>query len=66
MIPQGIEKHIVTVMVTIITALLCWIGYTTQQTAVGVAELRVEIRGVSANTDRIERLESRVFELERR
>lgn len=44
---RGLEKHIITIAVSLITALLVWVGYSTQQTAVGVAELRVEVRQIS-------------------
>lgn len=58
---RGIEKHIITIAVSVITALLVWVGYSTQQTAVGVAELRVEVRAISAFqmeiNDRVHRLE---------
>jgi hypothetical protein len=62
---DGLEKHAVTVLVGIITALLVWIGYTTQQTAIGVARLEVQISGVSQNSERINRLESRLLDVER-
>lgn len=60
----GVEKHIVTVMISIITVLLIWIGWTTQQTAVGVAKLQVQIEGISVNKERLDRFEERLLKIE--
>ena len=68
MIPKdakGLERHIVTVLTAIMTALLCWIGYTTQQTAVAVAQLSIQIEGIAANAHRLDRFDDRIRELER-
>ncbi len=48
------ERHAVSVMVFVVTGLLGFIGYTTWQTSVGVAELRVEVRALSVSTIRLE------------
>ncbi len=46
---SGIEKHIITIAVSVMTALLLWIGYSTNNTAISVAEMRVELRGLSTS-----------------
>lgn len=58
------EQVLLGISTTIVVLLLGWIGSQTQDTAVGVAELRVEVRQISFNSDRIIRLEERIRELE--
>jgi cell division protein FtsB len=61
---NGFEKYFPTVIASVITALLFWIGYTTQNTSLGVAKLQVQIEGIPANTSRLDRLERRVLDIE--
>lgn len=58
------QRHATTVLTTVITVLLCWIGFTTHQTAVAVAEVSVKLEGIGGNAARIERLEERLRDLE--
>lgn len=63
---QGFERHAITILVSVITAVLVWIGYTTNQTAIGVAELRVEMRTMTQSSqDTFSTLDRRVRYLER-
>lgn len=63
---NNFERHTAIVLAGVITSLLVWIGLTTQSTAIGIAELRVEVRGISTNAQRIERIEKQLDALEYR
>ena len=41
---RGFERHAQTVIVLILTALLLWVGNTTQEMAVALAKLEVEVK----------------------
>lgn len=60
------EKHSQGILAAVITALLGWIGFTTWQTSIGIAELRIEVRNVSVNAARLNDLDARLREVERR
>lgn len=52
MISNAFERHAQTVMVLMLVALLLWVGATTQNTAVAIAEMRVEIAYLKVSVDR--------------
>ena len=58
---SGVEKHIITIAVSVMTALLLWIGYSTNNTAISIAELRVEVRSMANSMGNHEK---RIHELE--
>lgn len=43
-VSSAFERHTQTALVMLLVALLLWVGNTTQQTSIEVAELKVEIR----------------------
>lgn len=45
---NALERHAQTVLVLLLVALLLWVGNTTQNTAVAVAEMRVELAFLKA------------------
>ena len=51
-ISNAFERHAQTVMVLMLVALLLWVGATTQNTAVAIAEMRVEIAYLKVSVDR--------------
>lgn len=61
-----LETHLLTAAVAIMTALLGWIALSTHQTAVDVAALNVKVENITANSERIDRMENRLHELESR
>ena len=46
------ERHTQTALVLLLVALLLWVGGTTQNTAVSVAEMRVEVAYLKAAIER--------------
>jgi len=64
------ERHAQTTLAMILVALLLWVGKTVQDTAVGVAELRVEVgflkRAHEQPNIRLDDLEHRMTLLEQR
>lgn len=75
MISNTVERHTQTVVVLILAALLLWVGNTTQDTSVSVAEMRIEIAFLKAAAiaptpeiemlnERVDRLTTRVINLE--
>jgi len=42
-ISNSFERHAQTALVLLLVALLVWVGSTTQQTSVAIAELRIEV-----------------------
>lgn len=64
------ERHAQTVLVLLLVALLLWVGNTTQQTAVAVAEMRVEINflkvAIESRNAQILNIENRLSDIERR
>lgn len=51
-IPNSFERHAQTSLVLLLVALLLWVGSTTQQTAVSIAEMRIEIAYMKAVTSK--------------
>lgn len=49
---RAFERHAQTALVLLLVALLLWVGNTTQQTAVTVAEMRVEIAYLKLSVER--------------
>ena len=75
MISNTVERHTQTVVVLVLAALLLWVGNTTQDTSVSVAEMRIEIAFLKAAAigpapeiemlnERVDRLTTRVTNLE--
>jgi hypothetical protein len=50
-ITNTFERHAQTALVLLLVALLLWVGNTTQQTAVTVAEMRVEMAYLKVKVD---------------
>jgi hypothetical protein len=50
-VSRAFERHTQTALVLLLVALLLWVGNTTQQTAVTVAEMRVELAYLKAKVD---------------
>ncbi len=48
MLSSAFERHAQTALVLVLVALLLWVGNTTQNTAVTVAEMRVEVAFLKA------------------
>jgi len=44
---KGLERHAQTVIVLVLTALLLWVGNTTQEMSVALAKLEVEVKYLS-------------------
>lgn len=51
-ISTSMERHTQTALVLLLVALLLWVGGTTQNTAVSVAEMRVEVAYLKAAIER--------------
>ena len=49
---RAFERHAQTALVLLLVALLLWVGSTTQNTAVSVAEMRVEIAYLKLSVER--------------
>ena len=45
---RGMERHVTTVLVMVVVAILLWIGATVSKTQVSVAEMRVQIAFMQA------------------
>lgn len=52
MVTNAFERHAQTALVLLLVALLLWVGSTTQETSVSVAELRVEIAYLKVSVER--------------
>ena len=74
-ISNTVERHTQTVVVLVLAALLFWVGNTTQETSVSVAEMRIEVAflkeaaerpapGIKNLNERVDRLNTRVINLE--
>lgn len=74
-ISNTVERHTQTVVVLVLAALLLWVGNTTQETSVSVAEMRIEVAflkaaavgpspGIKILNERVDRLSIRVTNLE--
>ena len=50
-VTRAFERHAQTALVLLLVALLLWVGNTTQQTAVTVAEMRVEMAYLKVKVD---------------
>lgn len=50
-ITNAFERHAQTALVLLLVALLLWVGSTTQDTSVAVAEMRIEISYLKASVD---------------
>jgi hypothetical protein len=50
-ITNAFERHAQTALVLLLVALLLWVGSTTQDTSVAVAEMRIEISYLKAAVD---------------
>ena len=65
---RAFERHAQTALVLVLVALLLWVGDTTQNTSLVVAEMRVELAFLKASnekpSDEIKLLNSRVDTLE--
>lgn len=63
------ERHTQTVLALLVTALLVWVGSTTQQTAVAIAELKAEISFMrqtrQADRLKLSNIDSRLSAVER-
>lgn len=61
------ERHAQTALVLLLVALLLWVGNTTQQTSVAVAEMRVEVAYLKALSEQpnpeIRQLTGRISDL---
>ena len=57
------ERHLQTIIVMIVVALLLWVGATTQQTAIAVAKLSVDVNYLQAE---IKKPDSKFDEIEQR
>lgn len=51
-ISNAFERHAQTALVLLLVALLLWVGSTTQETSVSVAEMRIEISYLKASVDK--------------
>lgn len=51
-VTRAFERHAQTALVLLLVALLLWVGSTTQDTAVAVAEMRVEIAYLKLSVER--------------
>lgn len=49
------ERHAQTALVLVLVALLLWVGKTTADTSVSVAEMRVEIAHLKTTVDKLDR-----------
>ena len=74
---RAFERHAQTALVLVLVALLLWVGDTTQNTSLVVAEMRVELAFLKASNEkpsdeikllnsRVDTLESLVFAMEQR
>ena len=65
---QRLERHAQTVIVLIVVALLLWVGATTQQTAITVAKLSVDVTYLQAAMkepdDKFDEIEIRLDRIE--
>lgn len=51
MTQRSFERHAQTALVLILVALLVWVGKTTQDTAVAIAQVKVEIQHLQRQTE---------------
>lgn len=51
-VSNAFERHAQTALVLLLVALLLWVGSTTQDTSVSVAEMRVEIAYLKVSVER--------------
>jgi cell division protein FtsB len=74
---RAFERHAQTALVLVLVALLLWVGDTTQNTSLVVAEMRVELAFLKASNEkpseeikslnrRVDSLESLVYAMEQR
>jgi len=65
---QRLERHAQTVIVLVVVALLLWVGSTTQQTAIAVAKLSVDVAYLQAEVQKpntkFEEIEERLDRIE--
>ncbi len=63
------ERHAQTVLALVLTALLIWVGDTTQKTAVVIGQLQVQMQHMTNERDddqaRLDKIEERLMNLER-
>jgi tRNA(Phe) wybutosine-synthesizing methylase Tyw3 len=66
---QRLERHAQTVIVLIVVALLLWVGATTQQTAITVAKLSVDVAylqsAIQRPDEKFKEIESRLDRIEK-
>lgn len=60
------ERHLQTILVAIITALLLWVGYTVSNSSVEIVRLQEQVSGLNDRLDSVSSLNDRVVGVETR
>ena len=61
---RGLERHAQTVIVLVLTALLLWVGNTTQEMAVAIGKMEVEVQNLKNTDAKLVDIESRLGSIE--
>ena len=63
MVSSTLERHAQSILVLVLVALLVWVGSTTQQTAISVAQLQIQVTQLQVE---VRRPETKFVDLEKR